>query len=125
MKEYKRTERIADLIHRELAGLIHRDVESLRRYMVSVAKVDVSPDLSQAKIYITCLLDHDDDSIQQVLCILDNENKRLRHSLGKKIQLRMLPALKFIYDDSIKQGQYITDLIDNAINQDQSDAESS
>lgn len=118
MAQYKRTDRIADVLQREIADLIQHKVKDPRLVgMITVSAVDVSRDLSYAKVYIT-QLDNDPASIKNNLQVLNHAASYVRSELGQRIKLRITPQLKFIYDESVARGAYLSGLIDSAIAKD-------
>ncbi len=116
-KDFNRTRRIGEQIQRELAVLIQRELKDPRVGMVTVSGVEVTKDLSQAKVYIT-LLD-DQRNVKEVLQALDHAAGFMRHELGQRLIIRSMPALKFYYDNSIRHGSEMSHLIDVAISSDQ------
>ncbi len=112
-KEYSRTKRVGEQIQRELAVLLHKEVDDPRVGMVTVSAVDVAPDFSHAKIYITALdAEHDKKTLVEAL------NKAagfLRGRLGQRLSIRVIPQLRFVYDDSVAQGNRLAALIDAAV----------
>lgn len=115
MAQFKRTDRIADVLQREIADLIQRGVKDPRLVgMITVSAVEISHDLSYAKIYVT-QLDNSPEAIRNNLKILNHAAGYFRSELGQRIKLRITPQLKFIYDESISRGAYLSGLIDSAI----------
>ncbi|MCP3690052.1 MAG: 30S ribosome-binding factor RbfA [Gammaproteobacteria bacterium] len=116
-KDYPRSERIASQIQRELAALVQHSVKDPRLSSPSILEVQVSKDLSQAKVYFSVL--HPDDAPQS-LTALNHASGFLQREIGKVLKARITPKLKFIYDDSNIRGRNLSDLIDSAVAQDQS-----
>ncbi len=121
--ESHRHVRIADLIQKELSHLIQFSIKDPRLDMVTVSGVNVSKDLSYAKVYITVL--GDDEQVAKNIQILNKAASFLRRELAKTIQLRITPKLKFIYDNSVSQGNRISELIDKAVSDDNSSGDNS
>lgn len=116
-KEYSRTQRIADLIQRELAMLIQRELSDPRLTLITVTTVIVSADLSHAKVYI---IQHKSEAeVKQTLKVLNKAANHLRYLLAHAIKLRVIPALRFYYDASIGYSAHLSSLIDNVIAQDE------
>lgn len=109
-KEYNRKQRVGELIQRELASILLREFVVPDAGMVTVSGVDVSPDLSHAKVYISVL----EPAVQaRVLATLNAEATSLRYLLAQRIKnIRTTPRLSFIYDDSMAQGNRLSALID-------------
>jgi ribosome-binding factor A len=114
-QEYSRTQRVADQIQRELAGLIQREVKDPRVGMATVSAVEVSRDLSHAKVFVTILNGGEDkEEIRESIKALNNASGFLRSQLGQRMKLRIVPTLRFHFDDSLSRGNYLSNLIDQA-----------
>lgn len=108
-KEFSRTRRIGEQIQRELAQLIQQEVKDPRLGMVTVSGVEVSRDLSVAKVFVTVLGDEDP---KPSLTVLNRAAGFLRHALGQRLVVRTVPSLKFVYDESVARGARLSRLID-------------
>jgi len=114
-QEYSRTQRVADQIQRELAALIQREVKDPRVGMATVSAVEVSRDLSHAKVFVTIFNGGEDkDEIRESVKALNNASGFLRSKLGQRMKLRIVPTLRFHFDDSLSRGNYLSNLIDQA-----------
>lgn len=114
-QEYSRTQRVADQIQRELAALIQREVKDPRVGMATVSAVEVSRDLSHAKVFVTVLNGGEDQQeITESVKALNNASGFLRSQLGQRMKLRIVPTLRFHFDDSLSRGNYLSNLIDQA-----------
>ena len=112
--EYSRTQRVADQVQRELAVLIQQEVKDPRVGMATVSAVEVSRDMGHAKVFVTILNTDAAEEIQAAVKALNNAASFLRGQLGRRMQLRTVPSLRFHYDDSLKRGNYLSNLIDQA-----------
>lgn len=117
VKDFSRTERVADVIQHELAGLIQAEMGDPRLKLVTVTAVQVTRDLAHAKIYITQPVD--ESKINIAVKILNKAAKHLRYRLAQLIKLRTMPELKFVYDESIRHGSHLSAMIDQAIEEDE------
>ena len=117
VKEYSRTQRVSEQIKRELAQIIHREVKDPRIGMVTLSDVEVTTDLSYAKVYFTTLNIYSDLE-KDPAKLLNKISPMLRSLLGKKIRLRVTPELKFIYDNSLTEGMRISNLVSKVIKKD-------
>ena len=115
-QETNRPRRVAHLLQREVADLIRREVNDPRVQHVTITGVDVSRDLSQAKVYFTCL-DRDTDAVEAEKA-LNHASGYLRHHLKARLDLRGVPHLRFVYDESVERGAHISELIDRAVRRD-------
>ena len=118
-KEFSRTQRIGDQMQRELALLIQREIKDPRLGLITITAVDVSRDLSHAKIFITIMgQDDDQEAIKGNLRILNDAAGFLRMQLGKSMKLRTVPQVHFNYDASIRRGVELSSLIERAVAED-------
>ncbi|MBC7448774.1 MAG: 30S ribosome-binding factor RbfA [Hymenobacteraceae bacterium] len=110
--ESSRQQKFARLLQKELADLFLRDVPHLlpKGGMVSVQTVRMSPDLGQARVYLSVLLSPD----PAALLALITENKSvIRKHLGERIrrQARIVPDLHFFLDDTASYAAHIEGLL--------------
>ena len=105
----KRTERVADLIRREMADLLMRKLRDPRLSFVSVTAVEVSGDLSSARIFLSSL--DGMEKRQEIVKVLTHAAPFLRHELAPRLGLREVPELRFSYDESIERGARVEDLL--------------
>ena len=103
--------RITSDIQRELASLI-RDLKDPRiSQLLSIVKVDVSGDLSYAKIYVSAI-EGTEKTVESVKG-LKSAAGYLRRELGARLTIRKTPELRFVEDDSIVQSAKISKIIDS------------
>ena len=107
-----RPQRVGDLIQRELSDLVARELRDPRVGMVTITSVDVSPDMSHAKVLFTVL---HPEKIEEVREGLTRAAGFLRSQLAKRMQLYSIPELRFQYDESIERADRLSRLIDSAI----------
>ncbi|MFA6301900.1 MAG: 30S ribosome-binding factor RbfA [Legionella sp.] len=108
---FKRTDRIAEMIQRKLSQIIPQEVKDPRlKGFVTISAVKVAADLGHAKVYFTVL---DEDKVLAAT-ILNAAASYLRSALARTITLRTVPQLHFIYDESIEYGERLSRLIDEA-----------
>lgn len=109
--EFKRTDRVAEMMQRKLSQLIQQEIKDPRLpAFVTISSVKVATDLSHAKVYFTVL----DENIKQTTAILNSAASYLRTALARSVKLRTVPQLHFIYDESIEYGRRLSRLIDEA-----------
>ncbi len=113
--DFNRTDRISSSIQKALAIIIRDEVKDPRLGMVTVQAVHTTRDLSHAKVFFTILPDNDRNQAQK---ILQNASGFIRHALGKTVQLRSLPELHFVYDESIEEGSRLQGLIEDVVKKD-------
>ncbi|MDX2503317.1 MAG: 30S ribosome-binding factor RbfA [Gammaproteobacteria bacterium] len=114
--DFSRSRRVGELIQRELATMLTREVKDPRLSLVSITAVDVTRDLGLAKVFYTLIdSDHDTEEVQQSL---KKASGFFRYELGHRIKLRIVPQLDFRYDDSVIHGAQLSRLIEDAIEDD-------
>jgi ribosome-binding factor A len=107
-----RPQKVADLIQRELSDLLRREVRDPRVGMVTITSVDVSPDLSHAKIFFTML---NQEHLKETTQGLQRAASFLRSQLSKRMSMYTTPELRFVYDESVERGDRLSQLIDSVI----------
>ena len=111
-------QRLSDQIQRDLAGLI-RDLKDPRLGMVTVSAVKVSKDMGYAEVYVTVLGKDLEVDYAPSLAVLNNAAGFLRGALGKSLQIRMIPRLRFHYDQVVVNGNRMAELIHQAVTEDE------
>lgn len=114
-KEFARSDRVADQIQRELADLLQFEVKDPRVGMVTITEVEVSGDMAHAKIYYSAPLQKDPAAAKSLQAGLEKSAGFLRGQLAKRMLLRTVPQLHFVYDASIDRGMKLSKLIDEAL----------
>lgn len=92
-----------------LASLILLEVKDPRVSQVQLTAVDVSPDLSFARVYYVMLDRREPD--EDVQTGLERSSGFLRRELGVRLAIRHVPELRFVYDESVERGRRIDDLL--------------
>jgi ribosome-binding factor A len=88
--------------------------------LITLAQVKVSKDLSHAKIYVSVMLE---EHAKEALEALNKASGFLRAQLAKRIQMRVMPSLSFVYDDTTIKANRLSKLIDDARAKDKSSEE--
>jgi ribosome-binding factor A len=116
--DFKRTDRIAEMMQRKLAQIIQQEIKDPRMpAFITISAVTVTRDLGHAKVYFTAL----NDETRMADVILNAAASYLRTALARTLTLRTVPQLHFIYDTSIEYGRHLSRLIDEANPQDPDD----
>lgn len=118
MREFSRTDRVAQQIQKEIAVILQREIKDPRLGMVTVSAVEVSRDLSYAKVFITVFNTEDENAAKQSAKVLNEVTGYIRSLLGKRIRARIMPELKFVVDNSLMEGMRISNLVDSVIRED-------
>lgn len=110
MVDENRKKRISELIKHELATILLRHTERPLFTQITITSVSVSADLAVAKVFFSVF---DDIKVDEAKSELQQAAGFLRKTLARNINLRLTPKLNFIYDDSIKYSQKISQLINS------------
>ena len=102
-------ERINHMIMEEVSKILMLELKDERFKFVTVTDCDTSNDLSYCKIYVTVL---DKEKKEETMKALNKASSFIRGELAKRIEIRHIPELKFIYDESIFYGEKIDKIID-------------
>src|SRR3990172_625306 len=115
-KDPNRPRRVAELIRRELAMLIPRELDDPRAHEIKITGAEVSRDFSSARIYFSLL--SGSVEAKQTTKSLNCAAGFLRHALMGRVTLRTVPVLRFYFDESVERGARIDSLIDRAMAED-------
>ena len=111
-KAQGRPQRLGDLIQREVSDLIRQELRDPRVGMITITSVDVSPDMSHAKVFFTIL---EKQKLQDTLDGLKRSAGFLRSQLARRLKIYTTPELRFEYDESVERGDRLSRLIDSAV----------
>jgi len=111
-KKSGRPQKLGDLIQREVSDLIRLEVRDPRVGMITITSVDVSPDMTHAKVFFTVL---EKDKLPETLEGLKRSAGFLRAQLARRVQMYTTPELRFVYDESVERGDRLSRLIDDAL----------
>ncbi|MEO3679392.1 30S ribosome-binding factor RbfA [Rheinheimera fenheensis] len=114
MKEFSRVDRLSQQMKKEMAVILQREIKDPRLHsMITVSDVEVSRDLSHAKVFVT-FLGLADDKVEDNLKILNDASGFVRSLIGKRIQARIVPHIRFVFDESLNEGIRMANLVSNA-----------
>ena len=106
--------RVGQEIHRLLAEVLRTELKDPRvSALVTITDVDVSPDLKQARVFVTLL--GDDAARDETLAALNHSAAFLRRELSMRMRLRSVPVLRFVFDASVERGVRVARLIETAL----------
>jgi ribosome-binding factor A len=111
-REFKRSERVAGSLRRELAQLIQMEVKDPGVGFISLSDVEVSRDLAHAKVFVTVF---ESDKADSSLKALKRAAGYLRRRLGQEMRIHSVPELHFFHDSSVETGQRMDGLIEAAV----------
>ncbi|MFZ2448845.1 MAG: 30S ribosome-binding factor RbfA [Syntrophobacteraceae bacterium] len=110
--DYKRSDRVADVLQKEIADLVLRRVKDPRAVNLTVTGVQVTPDLKHARVFYCVMSGSADERAKQDAASgLEKAKGFIRQELGKRLRLRYIPQLYFEYDISFEYGDKIERLL--------------
>jgi len=101
----RRTERIGEQIRAELARLLHEEITDPRIGFVTLTRVDVAPDLSNARVYWSEVRSEDGGDLSSSEAGLESAAGYLRHRLAQILEVKRIPELRFRFDASLSSGE--------------------
>ncbi|NWG02771.1 MAG: 30S ribosome-binding factor RbfA [Syntrophaceae bacterium] len=107
--EGKRSEKVADLIHKETSQILMKSIKDPRVGLVTVTRVHVSEDCRFAKIYYSVVGDLKER--ERSMEGLESATGYVRKELGRRIRLRYTPEIVFQFDPSIEYAIHMEELI--------------
>ena len=102
-------ERLEKLFTEEISRILRTEVKDKNLQFLTITSAKISSDLSYAKIYYTAFDERKKDQIKESLT---KASKYLRTELCKRVDIRKMPELGFVYDESIEYGNKIESIIE-------------
>ena len=103
-------DRIASQMLKEISYILATEVKDNDIRFVTVTDVKVTNDLSFAKVYVTVLKE---DKIEETMKALKSAAGFIRKELANRLEIRHIPELEFVYDESIEYGKKIENIIES------------
>lgn len=116
MATSSRVERVGDEIQKIIVSLLSTKIRDPRLQWISITCVEVSKDLSYAKVFFSSL--NTEINPEQMIKAFDAAKGFFRSALARELRLRVAPDLRFFYDDSLAYGNKMNSLIEKARNED-------
>jgi len=107
----RRTERVAAELQALLARLLREDVADPRIGLVTLTRVDVAPDLTNAIVFWSALDVPQRETLEACQAGLDSAAAFLRRRAARELSLKRMPEIRFRYDPSLARGQQMLDLL--------------
>ncbi len=101
--------RLQEEIRKDISEILQKQVKDPRLGMVSVTEIELSRDYSHAKVFISVL--GDEKTKEQTMEGLKKASGFVRSELGKRIRIRHIPELHFLYDTSLAHGTKISAIL--------------
>lgn len=110
-KEFERTQRVSHYLHEELARLLQNTVRDPRVQDVNLTGVEVSRDLSHAKVFFTLMNDVTSEERTEISAVLSRVSGFLRSEIAKQSSMRIVPRISFRFDESVGRGRDLENLL--------------
>jgi ribosome-binding factor A len=107
--KHKRCDKVAESIHETISGVLSRGLNDPRIGFVTIIAVEVTPDLSLARVFFTVI--GDDAAKKSSEAGLNSAKSYIRRELAKVLTMRYLPDIIFTYDHSQDYGSRIDTLL--------------
>ena len=104
-----RPDRVGDQIRAEIADMIARELHDPGLGFLTITRVQVSPDLQHARIYFTTL--GDPTARRNTSRALERASSFMRRQLGRRLRLRRVPELEFVFDETVEHQDRIERLL--------------
>jgi ribosome-binding factor A len=121
-RDFSRSARVSEVIQREVANVIQTEMNDPRVSAVTITYTKMTRDMSSAIVYFTLQSD-DKKEIRETEKALNKAAGFIRHVLTERVELRYIPKLQFIFDESIERGRRVSKLIDDVIQREDGNAE--
>lgn len=118
-RDFKRADRVAGSLRRELAQLIQMEVKDPDVGFIGLSDVEVSRDLGHAKVFVTVF---EPEKAASSIKALNKAAGYLRRRLGQEMRIRSVPELHFEHDASVETGHRMDTLIETAMSSDRQDS---
>lgn len=109
MSQGSRPDRIGDQIRAEISDLIARELHDPGLGFLTITRVRVTSDLQLARVYYTTL--GDQSARRNTEQALHRASPFIRRQLGRRLRLRRVPEVEFVFDESIEQQDRIERLL--------------
>jgi len=124
-REFSRTDRVAQQVHKEIASILQNEYKHRVGDMplITVSEVEVTRDLAHAKIFVTIYNSTEEESKVLMKQLVEFKGF-IRSILAKRLRMRSVPHLHFFEDKSIIEGMRISNLVSQTVAKDVSKRES-
>ncbi|WP_147821902.1 30S ribosome-binding factor RbfA [Salidesulfovibrio onnuriiensis] len=109
----RRASRLGDLILRELSTMLVQEVQDPRLEFVTLSAIRMNVDMTVAEVFYTCGAGSDKEGAEAAL---RKAGGFMRSQLGRRIKVRVVPELRFMYDDFLENMVYAKPAADNSEN---------
>jgi len=105
----KRIQRINQLIKKELSQIILREIEFSQGVLVTITRVETSPNLIESNVWISVL---PEEKLKRILEILNKNIYFLQQKLNKRLTMRPIPRIKFLEERKTSEASRIEEILE-------------
>jgi ribosome-binding factor A len=105
----RRRRQVGSILREELSGIIQRELKDPRLGFVSILRVDVSPDMSFARVFVSVFGSQEEQEAS--IEALEHANGFIRRQLAPRLTLRTIPRLQFVLDRSMEHAEHISRIL--------------
>ena len=105
----KRLQRVNQLIKKELSQIILREIEFSPGILVTVTRAETTPNLIEAKIFISVI---PEEKTSDVLRVLNRRIYELQQKINKRLKMRPVPRINFVEEKKTKEANRIEEILD-------------
>lgn len=113
-------ERLGSTFVEEISKIIKEEIKDPDISFVTITSCNISSDLSYAKVYFTCL---NDERKEEILKSLNKASGFIRKELCDRVEIRKMPEISFVYDNSIEYGNKIEHILEEIKKEDTNNGE--
>lgn len=108
--DYSRSDRVGDLIRKEIASMmLHGEIKDPRIGFVTITHVKLSPDMKEATVYFSQIGTEKEKEKSRVG--LNSACGYIRRALAKRLDLRHIPNVRFLFDETLEYSEHIEKVI--------------
>ncbi|MFH1868510.1 MAG: 30S ribosome-binding factor RbfA [Candidatus Omnitrophota bacterium] len=105
-----RIDRVKEELRHQVSMIVGQELHDTRIGFVTITRVEVTPDLKDAKIYFTTM--NTGEAFDDTQGCLDRSAKYVRKLIGERMRIKFTPMIRFIYDEPQKISKKIDEIID-------------
>ena len=103
-------ERLEHTFVEEISKILRTEIKDERINFVTVTAASITNDLYYAKVYVTVL---NDEEKENIIKLLNKASNFIERELSKRIEIRRMPNITFVYDESIEYANNIENIIES------------
>ena len=107
--EGTRRKRVGTLLHHEISRILERRLKDPRLGLVTITSVEISADLKHARVYVSTHAGEGDST--EKVALLTRAASFIRGELGRSVELRYVPELRFLVDTSLERADRVNKIL--------------